>query len=79
MTGGVGRIPSGSVKWMEVIMADFIVGLIVFVLFSAAVTYIYKKKKSGVKCIGCPDAPACAGKCASCCGCTPQDAKDDNK
>lgn len=41
-------------------MANFIAGLIVVVCIGAAVTYIIKAKKKGVKCIGCPDAGSCA-------------------
>lgn len=58
-------------------MADIIVGLIVIVAVGLAVRYIYKAKKSGVKCIGCPDAGNCASKtvggrsgCSSCSGCS---------
>lgn len=60
-------------------MADFIVGLIVLIVFGAAVTYIYKKRKKGIKCIGCPDAPTCMGNCASCGGCGSGNIKNDNK
>ena len=30
--------------------------------------YIYKAKKSGKKCIGCPDSGSCSGHCAGCSG-----------
>lgn len=42
-------------------MKDLIVILILFLLLGLAITYIVKKKKSGSKCIGCPDG---------CCGCS---------
>ncbi len=49
----------------------FVIGIAVF--------YIIKAKKSGKKCIGCPDASACSGKCASCgCGCG-ESKKNDEK
>ena len=35
-------------------MTDLIVILILLILIGAAVSYIIKAKKSGVKCIGCP-------------------------
>lgn len=41
-------------------MADFIVTVIILIIVGAAVGYIVKAKKKGVKCIGCPDASACA-------------------
>lgn len=43
-------------------MGDFIVGGILLVLLGTALTYIFRAKKKGVKCIGCP----AAGKCKSC-------------
>ncbi|MBO7303781.1 MAG: hypothetical protein J6V09_00970 [Clostridia bacterium] len=38
---------------------------IVAILFivGGAVAYIIKAKKSGKKCIGCPDSATCGGKC----------------
>ncbi len=56
-------------------MADLIVGGILIVIVSAAITYIVKAKKKGIQCIGCPAAGQCAGgskahaeKCAHCKG-----------
>jgi hypothetical protein len=47
-------------------MINFIlVGGIVLIVALAA-RYIYKAKKSGKKCIGCPSGGSCGG---SCCGC----------
>lgn len=43
-------------------MGDFIVGGILLVLLGAALTYIFRAKKKGVKCIGCP----AVGNCKSC-------------
>lgn len=40
-------------------MADLIVIGIVLLIVGAAVTYIIKEKKKGVKCIGCPAAGTC--------------------
>ena len=53
-------------------MTDFIVGLIIVAIIAAAGLYIYKEKKRGVKCIGCPSAGTCAsqGKSGGCsCNC----------
>lgn len=50
-------------------MTDLIVVLILAVILGGAVRYIYKAKKRGVKCIGCPDADSCAS-CKSACGCS---------
>ncbi len=48
---------------LENIIAIFAIALIV----GAAVAYIIKAKKSGKRCIGCPDGSACQGKCSGCC------------
>ncbi|MGN0735012.1 MAG: FeoB-associated Cys-rich membrane protein [Anaerovoracaceae bacterium] len=60
-------------------MADLILGLILLALIGAAVGYIVKAKKKGVKCIGCPDGAACSrrqeGGCCSCSGSVPDDFK----
>ena len=40
-------------------MTDLIVILILLILIGAAVSYIIKAKKSGVKCIGCPAGGSC--------------------
>ncbi len=46
-----------------------LIALIVLIIASASF-YIYKSKKSGNKCIGCPDSATCTHNCASCgCGC----------
>lgn len=53
-------------------MADLIIGLIVVAIIGAASAYIYKEKKRGTKCIGCPAAGQCAShsKSGGCgCGC----------
>ena len=43
-------------------IADLIIVLIVLAAMAAAMTYIVKAKKRGVKCIGCSSAEACASK-----------------
>ena len=56
-------------------MADLIIIAVVAVIIGLAAYYIYKEKKSGAKCIGCPSAKTCGGCCASgnaagsCCNC----------
>lgn len=51
-------------------MADIIVIGIVLIVLCAAISYIVKAKKSGAKCIGCPDGCACSGKNAGGSGCS---------
>ncbi len=48
-------------------MIDLILFSILAVIIAAASLYIYKAKKRGVKCIGCPCANSCSG--AGCCDC----------
>ena len=54
-------------------MANVLLAGIILVILGIATTYIYKEKKRGVKCIGCPNAAACAssrGGVTECtCGC----------
>ena len=50
-------------------MIDYIVIGILVVIIAAAAFYVYKAKKSGKKCIGCPEGCACSrGGCGSCGG-----------
>ena len=56
-------------------MESIIAAVIVIAIVALAVRYIYKQKKSGAKCIGCPDSKTCSAKsCGSCgCGCSGAD------
>lgn len=51
-------------------MEDFIIVVILIAIIGAAVIYIWKEKKKGVKCIGCPAAGECSRNKNSggCCG-----------
>ena len=51
---------------MENIIILALVGLIV----GGAAGYVWKAKKKGVKCIGCPDGSKCGGVCSGCQGCS---------
>lgn len=46
-------------------MTDLIIVLVVLAIVGGAGRYIYKAKKRGAKCIGCPVEGGCSG----CCGC----------
>ena len=51
-------------------VADIIVTAIIVLIVGGAVAYIIKAKKSGKKCIGCPDSCSCSAKgCEGSCGC----------
>lgn len=43
-------------------MIDYILVGILVVIIVAAALYVYKAKKSGKKCIGCPDGCSCSSK-----------------
>lgn len=60
-------------------MANLIVVVILAAMLIGASWYIYKAKKSGKKCIGCPDGGACAvSKNGGACNCH-QDHHQDQK
>ena len=53
-------------------MADLIIIAVLAVIVGLASYYVYKAKKSGKKCIGCPDSCSCnskKGKTSCDCGC----------
>ena len=50
-------------------MTDVIILLVVVAILALAGLYVYKAKKSGRKCIGCPHSKTCASKSCSC-GCS---------
>lgn len=61
-------------------MTNIVVTLILAAIVGGAGLYIYKEKKRGARCIGCPDSKVCAarrqagagccGGCAGCSGCS---------
>jgi len=55
-------------------IVDIVIIVLIAGILAAAGWYIYKSKKSGKKCIGCPDSCACAsGNCSGgCSGCSSQ-------
>ena len=54
-------------------MANVIIIALLVLCVGGAAAYIYKAKKSGKRCIGCPDGGTCGSKnessCHCCCGC----------
>lgn len=51
---------------------DIIILAVVAAIIGFATWYVYKSKKSGKKCIGCPDGCSCSaqsGGCSGGCGC----------
>ena len=50
-------------------LTDYIIIAVIAVIICGAAYAIYRSKKSGKKCIGCPDSSSCSGNCSHCCGC----------
>jgi len=51
-------------------MEDIIIIAVLAVIIVLAARYVYKAKKSGKKCIGCPDGCSCSAKNTGCaCSC----------
>lgn len=49
-------------------MTDIIIVAILVVILGLAGLYVYKAKKSGKKCIGCPEGCSCSSKKCNCSG-----------
>jgi len=49
-------------------MANIAVILVLVAIVGGASLYIYKAKKNGAKCIGCPSGRTCSGNCGGCAG-----------
>ena len=52
----------------ERFMDNVIIIIILIVIIGLAGFYIYREKKSGKKCIGCPYSKSCSSKDRGCCG-----------
>ena len=53
-------------------MENIILIVVLLAIIGLALGYVIKAKKSGKKCIGCPDGCSCSsGSCQSC-GCEPK-------
>ena len=49
-------------------MIDLILIIILAAIVAGIVFYLYRAKKRGETCIGCPYAKQCGGKCGGSCG-----------
>lgn len=55
-------------------MENFVIILIVSVIIGLAAFYIYKSKKAGKKCVGCPYSCSCSKSAKeNCCSSQPKD------
>ena len=46
-----------------------IIGILILILGLAGL-YVYRAKRKGIKCIGCPNGATCSGSCHNCPGCS---------
>ncbi len=61
-------------------LTDIIIVGVIILCIGGAALYIYRAKKSGKKCIGCPDSSSCGqkGRCNGCSGaCSSCQSKQD--
>ena len=49
-------------------MTDLIIIAIVGLIVGLAGGYVYRERKKGRKCIGCPHSGTCGGSCGGCSG-----------
>ena len=47
-------------------MTDIIIILVVLLIVGGAGCYVWRAKKRGQKCIGCPSVKTCSGQCSGC-------------
>ena len=50
-------------------MDNLIVIAVVVLIVGLAGWYVWREKKRGAKCIGCPNSGSCSGGCGGSCGC----------
>ena len=43
---------------------DYIIILVIALIVGGAACYIYRAKKNGQKCVGCPHSKTCSGGCS---------------
>ena len=46
-------------------MENVVIAIVVVLIIGAAAWYVYRQKKNGAVCIGCPHAKSCDGSCKS--------------
>ena len=60
-------------------IVDYIAIAAIILTVGAAAFYIIRAKRRGEKCVGCPYAKQCTGKCDGTCGHTGADENNDEK
>ncbi len=49
-------------------MINYLIIAIILCIIGGAAYHLYRAKKRGVTCVGCPHAKQCGGKCGGGCG-----------
>ena len=49
-------------------MENYILIAVLVLIIGGAAFYVYKAKKNGRRCIGCPNGASCSNKCSGCSG-----------
>ena len=60
-------------------MEDYIIVAVVVLILGSAAAYIYRSKKKGHKCIGCPSGTCNKNDTGSCNGCTACEYTDEQE
>lgn len=47
---------------------DIVIIAVIVLILGLVTFFLYRSKKKGVKCIGCPSGTSCSGKCGNCSG-----------
>ena len=58
-------------------MIDYVIIAVIVIIVCAVSFYLYREKKSGSACIGCPHSKQC--KSAHCCSCSSAKKNSDEK
>ena len=54
---------------MESIIINVVLVVILLAIAGGIIAYLWRAKRRGDACIGCPHGKQCSGKCGSCNGC----------
>ncbi len=47
-------------------MSNILIIVFILAIIAGAGFYIYRQKKAGAACVGCPHAKSCGGQCCGC-------------
>ncbi len=59
-------------------MIDILIIAVIVAIVGGIGLYLYRAKRSGVHCIGCPHGKQCSGSCGGACHCGEEKKQDSN-